>query len=172
MTLFTISIIIFVLYTLIIGLKYGILPSLSDSYYALGKRGWIFQVMLGTVSFLMMLSLLDATYGKGFQIFAFLTTVPLIFVAAAPKFKNPTGKSIESGVHGKSAMLSAISSLILVLCYGILYNPIAYITVIIGVGFAGLGYYANEGKNRLYWAEYACFIWLFLLRYIVYYYNL
>ena len=100
MSLFITALVIFTLYTVFIALKYGILPSLSDSYYALGKHGWVFQVMLGTVSFLMMLSLLDATYGKGFQIYAFLTTVPLIFVAAAPKFKNPTGKSIESGVHG------------------------------------------------------------------------
>ncbi len=53
--------------------KYGIPDMVSDTYYQLGKRGWIFSVILSTASLLMMVALLDS--GLGLQ--------PAAIVAAA-----------------------------------------------------------------------------------------
>ena len=41
--------------------RVGLLPSHSDSYLALGKQGWMFQVSLFLTAFLLMIPLLDIT---------------------------------------------------------------------------------------------------------------
>ena len=80
-TLFYIGVAVFISYLIFILRKIGIkrLPSLSHSYYELGKQGWIFQLTLVSMVFLLMPQLLELT-PKSFQFVAFLTAAPLMFV--------------------------------------------------------------------------------------------
>lgn len=60
---FYIGVAIFISYLIFILKKIGIkrLPSLSHSYYELGKRGWMFQLTLVSMVFLIMPQLLELT---------------------------------------------------------------------------------------------------------------
>lgn len=164
MTTFLISFIIFAAFTVIVAIIFGILPSLSDSYYALKKYklGWVFQAVLFTSSFLMGVTMFPLLDGYWFQFLSFFVSLPLMFTALTPDFQNPgPGKSLESGVHGKSAGLSATASLLLVICIAIWINPSTWIVIFGSITFGGIGYLLNGGQNGLYWAEYTCFSWLY-----------
>lgn len=165
-TVYYIALGIFFTYTVVIAIIFGILPSLSDSYYALRekygeKAGMIFQAMLIITACLMWYVLVTITYGKWYQFLSFFTTFPLILTGVAPKFRSkPPYKSLESGVHGKSAALSALASLVLVIAFSLDISTV-WVSLVAGVVLGGAGYLLNGYKNQLYWAEYACFTWLF-----------
>ena len=71
--------------------RVGLLPSHSDSYFALGKQGWMFQVSLFLTAFLLMIPLLDITPDP-FKFTAFFTCAPVLFTAFAPDFRKENGK--------------------------------------------------------------------------------
>ena len=169
--LFLIAFCIFFLYSLVVGIIFGILPSLSTSYYALEakfKAGWLFQVMLGSVSLLMMSVLLSVTKGYWFQFLAFFATAPLLFTAAAPKFRSPGPiATLEAGVHGKSATFAAVMSLIITCCCVIFIDKPSWFPLIAGPLVGLIGYLINKCTNKIYWAEYVCFAIVFILGYIL-----
>lgn len=74
--------------------KFGIPQSISDTYYLLGKKGWLFQLALASTAFCVVPSLIDASteYTK---FLAFLACAGLAFVSAAPLFKM----ELEGKVH-------------------------------------------------------------------------
>ena len=79
--------------------RVGLLPSHSDSYFALGKQGWMFQVSLFLTAFLLMIPLLDVT-PEPFKFTAFFTCAPVLFTALAPDFRKENGKvTMERKVH-------------------------------------------------------------------------
>lgn len=85
-------------------IKFGIPNSLSETYYLLGKCGWIFQVlMLGIGGFLLpvWLSLSEETY----QFLVFLACASLCFVASAPCFKL----ELQGKVHYSAAAICCVS---------------------------------------------------------------
>lgn len=83
--------------------KPGNIPEMVSSfYYLLGKKGWVFQVVMVAVGMLMMMCLLDC--GKGVQCLAFLACGGLMFVGAAPRFMGE-----DRGVHKAAAVISAMA---------------------------------------------------------------
>jgi hypothetical protein len=76
----------------------------SSIYYLLGKRGWVFQLVMMLFGVLMMVCLLDS--GLGEQCLAFFACAGLIFVGAAPRFL----KESERKIHKTAAITSAMAS--------------------------------------------------------------
>ena len=76
----------------------------SSIYYLLGKRGWVFQLVMMLFGVLMMVCLLDS--GLGEQCLAFIACAGLIFVGAAPRFL----KESERKIHKTAAITSAMAS--------------------------------------------------------------
>ena len=86
-------------YTAYYLLRVGLLPSHSDSYFALRKQGWLFQVSLFLTAFLLMIDLLNIT-PEPFKFTVFFTCAPVLFTAFAPDFRKAKGKvTMERKVH-------------------------------------------------------------------------
>ena len=92
--------------------RVGLLPSHSDSYYALKRQGWMFQVSLFLSAFLLMFPLLDVT-PEPFKFTAFFTCAPVLFTAFAPDFRKENGKvTMERKVHMMGAKIGGVISFI------------------------------------------------------------
>lgn len=85
-------------------LRFGIPRSISDTYYLLGKYGWLFQLALAATSFTAMPMLIDNS-SESTKFLAFLACSGLMFVAAAPLFKL----ELEGKVHYTSAVICCVS---------------------------------------------------------------
>lgn len=83
--------------------KFGIPKSISDSYYLLGKQGWMFQVTLFLVAFSVMPTLINKS-SEDTQFLAFLSCAGLIFVGAAPFFK----RTFDGKIHFISAAICCV----------------------------------------------------------------
>ena len=102
--------------------RVGLLPSHSDSYLALGKQGWMFQVSLFSSAFLLMIPLLEVTPDP-FKFTAFFTCAPVLFTAFAPDFRKENGKvTMERKVHMLGAKIGGVLSFIwavwMAVCFG------------------------------------------------------
>lgn len=107
-----ISFIILLSYTVYYLLRVGLLPSHSDSYFALGKQGWLFQTSLFLTAFLLMFNLLDVT-PEPFKLTAFFTCAPVLFTAFAADFRKAKGKvTMERKVHMLGAKIGGVISFI------------------------------------------------------------
>lgn len=107
-----ISFIILLSYTAYYLSRVGLLPSHSDSYLALGKQGWMFQVSLFLTAFLLMIDLLDITPDP-FKFTAFFTCAPVLFTAFAPDFRKENGKvTMERKVHMMGAKIGGVISFV------------------------------------------------------------
>jgi hypothetical protein len=84
--------------------KYGVPDMVSSIYYLLGKRGWVFQVVLIAFGAMMMVCLLDS--GLGEQCLAFLACEGLMFVGMAPRFLEES----DRGLHKGAAIVAAVAS--------------------------------------------------------------
>ena len=154
--LFYIGVAVFISYLIFILRKIGIkrLPSLSHSYYELGKQGWMFQLTLISVVFLLMPQLLELT-PESFQFVAFLTAAPIMFVGVAANFMDG---GMAKKVHYTAAYLSAGLSLLLVILLAIFVNWVVILTVPI----AGVVFYLFFKKygQLTFFMEMAAFSWL------------
>lgn len=83
--------------------KFGIPKSISDTYYLLGKQGWLFQLALAATAFCVVPSLIDAST-ENTKFLAFLGCAGLAFVSAAPLFKM----ELEGKVHYVSAAICCV----------------------------------------------------------------
>ena len=84
--------------------KYGVPDMVSSIYYLLGKRGWMFQLVMMLLGAMMMVCLLDS--GLGMPCLAFLACAGLMFVGMAPRFLEES----ERGLHKGAAIVSAVAS--------------------------------------------------------------
>ena len=84
--------------------KYGVPDMVSTIYYLLGKRGWVFQLVMMLFGAMMMVCLLDS--GLGVQCLAFFACAGLMFVGAAPRFLEESDRR----VHKTAAIVSAAAS--------------------------------------------------------------
>jgi hypothetical protein len=150
-TTFFLAVIILLSYTIFLVIKFGVLPSFSQSWYELKKFGfgWVFQVVLGSVAMLMLVTMADLTYGLWWQFVSFLTAAPLVFVAAAPDFK--TG-GLATNTHKYAAILSGIFSIVWVILASTSIAPNAWMNIPVMAVFMALCYYANKKQNGLWWA--------------------
>ena len=111
-TLLITSFIILLSYTAYYLSRVGLLPSHSDSYYALKRQGWMFQVSLFLTAFLLMIPLLDVT-PEPFKFTAFFTCSHVLFTAFAPDFRKHNGKvTMERKVHMLGAKIGGVISFI------------------------------------------------------------
>ena len=106
-------------YLLLVALRFGIPNMVSDTYYQLQgctgseiapfkhprNMGWIFSLLMVTVSFLMLICLLDT--GRGIQFLAFLGCAGLCFVGCAPNYCDHDAYS----VHKQAAIIAAAGSI-------------------------------------------------------------
>ena len=156
-TLFYIGVLLFISYLIFILRKIGIkkLPSLSHSYYELDKQGWMFQLTLVSMVFLLMPQLLEIT-PVDFQFVAFLAAAPLMFVGVAPNFMSEYG--LEKEVHLFNAYASGILSFVLVILYAIYINWLAMLLIPLSSIICLLLYIRY--KQLTFFIEMAAFGWL------------
>ena len=141
--------------------RVGLLPSHSDSYLALGKQGWMFQVSLFLSAFLLMIPLLEVTPDP-FKFTAFFTCAPVLFTAFAPDFRKENGKvTMERKVHMMGAKIGGVISFLwaIWMAYSFTWN-IFIIVALLGIIF----FILNKIFNKpILFLEY----WIFTYPYII-----
>lgn len=95
-----VSLIIMSIYLGMVLIRFGIPKSISETYYLLGKQGWLFQVALWGTAFTAVPMLIERS-SEDTQFLAFLACAGLAFVAAAPLFK----RKLDGKVHYISAAM-------------------------------------------------------------------
>ena len=159
-------------YFLLMALRFGIPNMVSDTYYQLQgctgseivpfreprNMGWIFSLLMVTVSFLMLICLLDT--GRGIQFLAFLGCAGLCFVGCAPNYCDHDAYS----VHKTSAIIAAVGSI--GWCMSVSILP----TLVILTAYLSYVYQSRRAKTRhpWYWAEVSGFADVFLTYIIMY----
>ena len=166
-TLFFLALATFLSFIFYVLTKVGIkkLPSLSDSYYQLKNKGYLFQIALSLTAILLIPIMIELT-PKNFQVIGFFVPSALVFTAFAPKFgkiwnyqqkKMIPENELERKVHQKSATYSAITSLIWVIIVSVNYNLLLLLTIPICSLFAFTLYiFFNQ---KIFFSEMACFGW-------------
>ena len=161
--LFTIDVSIFISYIIFILVYIGIknLSSLSDSFYKLEekKKGLekLFQIVMAIVPMGLISLILEVT-PSNFQIFAFLTTMPIIFVALAPRYEiGEGGQDLERNVHTVAAIISGVSSFIWVILISIHINWVLILTIPVASLVCFILYIIY--KQGLFMIEMASFMW-------------
>lgn len=157
-----ISFIILFSYTAYYLLRVGLLPSHSDSYFALGKQGWMFQASLFLTAFLLMIPLLDVT-PEPFKFTAFFTCAPVLFTAFAPDFRKENGKvTMERKVHMLGAKIGGVISFI----WAVLMAYCFTWWLLVAVGALGVVFYLLNKKldKPILFLEY----WVFTYPYAIF----
>jgi len=146
--------VVFALYTLYIVKKYGVLSSISESFYALPEsKGYLFTLFIWGVSLpIMLLANISALF--------FLAGCLLMFVGAANSYRDEGGYA--SKIHGAGATGGIVMAL-LALVWVKIYWPIILATI------ASVWIKRSKIKNITWWVEIACFacielgiIWLLI----------
>lgn len=128
---------IFSVYLLFLISRFGVLPSISESYYRLGKLNWMFTVFTW--------SLAVSTIFNGSALF-FVSGAFMAFVGAATAFKE----SMTSTVHYVGAAGSIVFAMLAFwFDYG-LWWPALFASF----GSLLLAYI----PNRIWWIEIYCFV--------------
>ena len=93
------TVIVFIAYLLTIYIKYGLLPSISESFYKLpSNRKWIFTFFIWYISIMIMLI-------GGTNLF-FLSGIGIMFVATFPYFLEQRWQHYISAMIGITVVLS------------------------------------------------------------------
>lgn len=131
----------------------GVPDMVSDTYYQLGKYGWLFTAVLTASAFMMMIAILDS--GRGIQSAAFIGTAGLIFVGFAPNYLSQD----EYRIHKSAAILSALGCVAWCLSVNIwptLIIATLYVAYLVANDIERLS--VGERKHHpWYWAEVSCF---------------
>ena len=117
---------------------FGIPRSLSDTFYLLGDRGWLFQVILGLFGGLLMPVWLEVS-SDNTQFLAFLACSGLLFVAAAPCFKV----ELEGKVHYTAAVVCCVAAFVWQLVEMCLALPVCSLALALGAAWMT--------KGKLFW---------------------
>jgi len=137
--LLSISFISFITYIIFIWSKYGILPSISDSFYKTNSR-FSFYIFILSVALPLMIA--------GNTALMFSAGALLTFVGAAASFKE----KLTSTVH----MIGAIGGISLGFLSMIIDFKLWYLAVIIGVFIIIVN--LIKMKNKTWWIEITSFI--------------
>lgn len=132
--------------------KYGVPDMVSSIYYLLGKRGWVFQLVMMLFGAMMMACLLDS--GLGVPCLAFLACAGLMFVGAAPRFLEQD----ERAVHKGAAIVSAVASV--GWCITVDWKIVVALLGLYAVYWA----YRSEDDHPWFMAEITA-VWMVLLTY-------
>lgn len=92
----------------------GIPESLSDTYYILGDKGYLFQLVISIIAIILFPTWLFVS-NEHYQFLPFIGCSSLLFVASAPSFKL----KLDGIVHYTSASLCCTASIIWQLVEGL-----------------------------------------------------
>lgn len=167
MILIILSLFIILTYVITIIYKNGIPYSISDTFYSLEHKLW-FGITMWLTALLLIPKILDMT-PENYQCLSFLMCTGLIFVGAAPNFKE----GIERPIHIISTSIAAVCSqlwIIFTLPYMLLIWIIWFIYIIIRLKkLWDRNLYNSFVKCKpLFWAE----VIMFMMIYIVLFINL
>jgi hypothetical protein len=124
MTILLVSFITFTAYIVYVVAKYGIPRSVSDSYYLLGRCGYVFTGWCWAVALSVAAVMFEQSEGCGYQFLGLFAGGGLAFVGAAPLFR-----SHEKIIHYCSAGVCALAALVWMAAAGWWYVPAAFLTV-------------------------------------------
>lgn len=138
------SLLSFVAYFMYVYLKFGIQPSISDSYYKLiPKKQWMFTIALWGFAFSLM-PVATEIHGLFFGATAFI-----LFVGAAPRFAQ---KSIEQTVHIVGAIGGVAMAVIAFALAGYVW-----VSIFMALGIASLNWF--KVPNKTWWIETYAFLY-------------
>lgn len=142
---------VFILYVGYVVKYYGILPSISESWYRMRYPAMftLFCFALGFPMFFHSREFNQAIAGPGDYTFLFYLSMFLCFTGAATDFK----KKVADKVHFIGAAISIIAAVAgITLQYQLYWLPIGWlISLLITILFA---------KNRVWWVEIFSFAWI------------
>lgn len=143
------SFLVFALYTVIILKTFGVLPSISDSYYALRKRNLLapFTFFCWGTAFPLIIYWIELL-PNDWNFLPFIACGSLMFVGASPAFKD---LELERKVHSTSAIICAIAAYTWTFLYGSIFLGINFILLSIVLYFI-------LKRNKTYWLELISFI--------------
>ena len=161
-----VSLIIIVVYTISICVKYGIPVSISDSYYYLGWKP-LFTFIMWLCGGLVLPRSMDMAAMKGTtEIIPFLAILGIFLVGAAPRVRD-----YERKIHMIGALACGIFSQLWVILYGNPWSLLSWIiplTVIVSSssgGYMTLKILIKNLDSRfkiVFWMEISCFLSMYI----------
>lgn len=149
-TLFFISISIFIVYMSISMLFFGIPKSISDTYYHWEDKGVDLEILFTSfiwgITFPLMVLWIEIL-PDDWNFIPFIASVSLLFVGTATAFKLPLTRE----VHSISAFIAGLASYTWSFAYG------SHYIVLITLALSLIGVFANK-KNWLFWLELGLFL--------------
>ena len=154
------AIFMFFVYNIIALLLFGVPKSLSDTYYLFKERNstlkFLFPSMMTLLTLFLMPAWLEMSDGSPFQFTAFLSAAGVLFVGAAPSFKD---SEMENKVHSIAAYICAAAAL----SWICLVTPYWYIILIVFGIIAALAIVTKTWKTcYIYWLEMVAFVSTFI----------
>ena len=119
----------------------GIPVSISDSYYLLGKRGWLFQLVMASVAF-MLYPVWVSVCSEELAALVFGACSSLLFVAVSPCFKL----DLEGKVHYSFALLCCCMAVVWQLCEGLC-------AITLCCGIVGMTLVVKDKAKWCWWVE-------------------
>jgi hypothetical protein len=149
-----VSLATFITYMTYVIIKFGVPPSISETWYLLQKKGILFTLFCYGVS-AVLIPLLDNTT-ENLQFLTFFAVSGLLFVGTATAFKEELTKQ----VHFTSAAICVIASQLWILIYA---KDI--IIMLAGLLIVGLAYFTHRYKTKnnyiTFWVEIYAFVTLY-----------
>lgn len=155
-------------YLMVMGMRHGIPDMVSDTYYQLGRRGWVFSLVMVAVAVMMMVYLLDS--GRGTQWLVFVGCGGLAFVGMSPNYIDQD----EGRVHKTAATVAAIGCT--AWCLSVTVWPTVVIALLlvgylclcsVAIAMVGIWYVPSIKTHPWYWAEVAAFGDVFITAWIL-----
>jgi hypothetical protein len=146
---------VYVVYTVVVALRFGIPKSYSDTYY-LFDRKWYFSAVMATIAITGMISGLDT--GGYWNFLAFIPAAALMFVSAAPDFKyKGKRKPLVNKVHMRASYIAVLGSCFAFwLKFGYLWVAVPFFAFVVIMAIW-------RPKSYLFWIEHICFDIYFML---------
>lgn len=120
-------------------LKYGWLPSISDSYYELSRK-WLFQVTMIAFAVLLLVGVHDKIHSP----FIPMACFGIVLVAVAPRFQH---KGIERFSHFFGAYSAILFGFVgLLVDFGLWWPLVVFVPAYIALNF-------TVTRNKVYWSE-------------------
>lgn len=147
---------IYFVYNVIALAKFGVPKSLSNTYYLYKEQAewkrFLFPVMMVSMAFLLMPAWLDISEGSNWQFTAFLAAAGIMFVGAAPGFKD---NDLTRKVHESSAILAATAAIAWVcLVAQMWYVVVAWAVLVVAAALLTKTF----KKALIYWLETIAFM--------------
>lgn len=128
--------------------------SLSNTYYLLNEKrdqsGWLFMVTLMLTGISLAPAIIEITEGHPLQFLSFLCPASIIFVGAAPRFKDA---GMESLIHPIAALISAASCVLWI----ILVAGMGWVLLIFLVAASLLAIATKSLLCYVFWLEMVAF---------------